>query len=283
LLVDRVAATHARFRRFSLYRSGDSQSWAIIIGFALLVWLSTRVRPDEFRLSQLVVPLWVAFVWTPLRFRFIEPVVGAIVIVLTATTSGFFGVGRWGDVGDTIGNEYAISRFDGLSIDDQVAADLDLIQSAWQQSNRSDTLFVANRSNEITGMSAPMVYYLLDADPAHWLTMFDPGFADQPEHQASMIESLCQSGAPVVLMETPRFKELEGLSFSKDLDRFIALNYDLETTTTNFDFRVPAADACIEPWDVRQATELQPRIDHLVRTGDSNSVSVLRSWQTHLE
>lgn len=94
----------------------------------------------------------------------------------------------------------------------------------------SDRVFVVNLRNDLTAANEVIVYWWLDARPAAWATTFDPGLADQAEVHDDVIDDLCEHRLPPVVRHTAVYgnAELDGrLHFSRRLDEFIAMNYEL--------------------------------------------------------
>ena len=282
LLLSQAISPIKRLRRFRLFDQDESRSSLLVTGVALLVWYATKVRADTIHLTQLVVPLWLALIWSPNRLRWFNRTAGVTIVVVTIVVTGFFGVSRWADVPHVLRAEQSISTFDNVAVDPRVAANLVDIRSAWVADGSPDALFVANRSNTVTGWNAPLVYHVLGVDPANWITAFDPGFADQERHHAAMISDLCVSRAPVVLMEPPKLGELSGLEFSNNLDRFLALNYDLVLRTDIFDYRVMRTSGCVRSDEIATSTDLDERLRELVGAEDGDYVEVLTRWQQDL-
>jgi len=279
LLIDRALTPIQRLRRFRLFERDESRLWLFVTGVAVLFWYVTRVRADIFHLTQLVVPLWLALIWSPNRLGWLNRAAGTGIAVATVVVTGFFGVSRWAKVPEVIRTEQSISRFENVAVDPGLAADLFAIENAWAAGGSPDPVFVANRSNTVTGLNAPVVYYVLGVDPPTWITVFDPGFADQERQHAAMIDGLCMSRAPVVLMGVPQLGGLSGLEFSSDLDRFLALNYDLVLKTDIFDYRSMRPSDCVRIDEITASADLNERLSELFDAEDRDYVEVLTRWQ----
>jgi hypothetical protein len=165
--------------------------------------------------------------------------------------------------------------------DPDLDRDLARILDIWVSDGSPDTIFVANRRNDITWTNAPLVYWALDARPASWVTSFEPGLADQVRIQEEIIGDLCENRAPVVLMETFVPRRSKTPPPSTALDRFLALNYDLLSETPRFDYRVFAESDCVFSANLRTPAEVELRLDDRLLRGDEVAAAVLADW--HLE
>jgi hypothetical protein len=153
----------------------------------------------------------------------------------------------------------------------------------WSAAGGSEQVFVANRINDITHSNGAIVYYLLDAAPASWMIVFEPGFTDQERYQRVIVEDLCQSRAAVVLMETPRASEHPpDRRFSPYLDRFLALNYTLTDVNGHFDLRQLSVGSCVLPEEVDPDEVLEARRRDLLAAGDLIPALVIGEWQAEL-
>jgi hypothetical protein len=240
------------------------------------------VRADIFHLTQLVVPLWLALIWSPNRLGWLSRVAGEVIVVATIVVTGIFGVDRWARVPEVIRTEHRIGGFDNVAVDSDLEADLFAIRNVWAASDSPDPVFVANRSNTVTGLNAPVVYYVLGVNPASWITVFDPGFADQRQQHAAMIEDLCMFRAPVILMGPPQLGGLSDLEFSNDLDRFLALNYDLVLRTDIFDYRAMRSSECVRKDRITASDDLDERIHQLFDAEDHDYIEVLTRWREEI-
>jgi len=282
LLADRLTSWHPRLRRLRVFERDETRTHLLVALIAILVWGVTRVRADVFHVAMLVVPLWLAYVWTPLRWRLLEPIIGVAVVLVTISASGLLVITEWSDVPRMLDTERPLHGISHVPIDPTIEDGLEVMSEAWEDDGRPDTVFVANRQNHVTALSAPLIYYVFDARPATWLTMFDPGLADQQAQHETMIEDLCSSRAPAILMAFPALKEVRGLRFSNLLDRFLVLNYDLRATSELFDYRVATNDPCVDPSRIESSRDLEPRLQDVARAGDSQYAEFILQWQQEL-
>ena len=228
-----IADRNQRLQPMRVFQSDSTRTIVIVGATATFLLFSLRTRPDVPHASQLILLGWMAILWSRSRYRRLGVAVGVTVFMLSLLVTLPTLTNDWttastrvqaGITGSLPRSQYVVYRYgEDIYLEEMV--------EAWHQYHAenpgaTDVVFVANRSNSLTFVNAPLVYWLLDASPAHWLTTFDPGFADQEDQQRDMVEKLCESRALLVLREP--FQNLEhppDLRFSEILDEFISENY----------------------------------------------------------
>ena len=251
LIIGFLADRTPNHKWLRLYDRDDSQMIIIVGATAGILLASLRTRPDVSHASQLFVLGWLPLFWNRLRYREVR-----VALALSAGVLLLLAIQPWNlDEVDAAIDRFAAGPGDSIvrstymsyGSDEQHIRNL---VDGWGrlQSDRPElpeAIFVANRSNDLTHSNAAIVYWLLDAPPAHWLTVFDPGFADGEREQMSMISALCDTGATVVLKETVRGPEHpSGRRFSNKLDEFLDQAYVTVYHSDRYDILVPAASDC---------------------------------------
>lgn len=287
LVIGKLADRFQPLARLRLFGADPSRVAVLTTSFAILALWVTRVRADTFHLTLMVVPLWLALAWSPSLARWVVAVVSGVVVVMTLWATGMLGVGGWTNVGAILDHQSDLAGFDDIAIDPVLEEALGGVVEAWEADGSPSEVFVANRTNDFTELNAPLVYYVLDVRPASWLTNFDPGLTDQSEQHLTISEALCESRAPVILMETPKPEtlplRLQGLSFSPDLDRFLALNYNLAAGDQLFEYRTMTDSGCVRLSAIDAPSDLDLRLDEVRERGDERLVLVLTGWRLELE
>lgn len=247
-----VSDRYERIRWVRTFEPDETRMILIVGATAAFLLLSLRTRPDLFHANQLMALGWLAVLWNRPRYRLMG--IGAAVVIVTMSLVVIEPLhsNRWAEaysLAQTTPNP-DVPRLGHITIRGEDHDDLQEVVDAWIQYRHknpslSDDIFVANRSNSLTFMNSPIVYWLLDARPAHWLTTFDPGFADQEPVHLQIIRALCQSGAALVLREPiPADAHLEDVQFSDTLDVFIERNYVIVRSTERYDLLRQTDTAC---------------------------------------
>jgi len=202
----------------------------VALALAVVSLYSLRVRPDAFHAAPLLVALGVALlVVLPRMVRWVRAV--ALVAVVAAVAVGLAAT-SFSSVGSGVDG---VARMAGVQSDEPAGLAQTLARLRTQV-EPGDPLFVANTDNSVTFLNAAFVYWALAADPATPLVEFDPGYADQDDVQADVVQDLCRVQPTVVLWDAPVSGSLDGLRFSDVLDGFLADDY--RVTSTDGDFRV---------------------------------------------
>ena len=220
-----------------------------IAGTALILVVFARTRPDAAHATQLIALGWLALLWNRMRFTRTAVVAAVIVTILSLGFVDPLPLSGWPGAIERLAENETSSRLSAFSyrfgderyLGELLAARDHLLISDPQT---SEYLFVANRSNTVTHANAAIVYWLFDARPGHWITTFDPGFADQLVHQTGMVESLCRTRAVVVLMRTPKPDNPPVPPVSVALDDFLAASYRVEFSNDRYDLLVPIDGDC---------------------------------------
>lgn len=254
LVIGLFAKRHKRWQWARVFERDDTRMIVIVGATAGFLLLSLRTRPDVAHASQLMLLGWLAVLWNRPRYSQLGVTVAVLAIsTLSVLTIQSLQSNSWAAASSQIQSsaieELPRLRYVTVGNDDD-DADLREIFGAWNQYRlanpfASDAILVANRSNSMTFANAPIVYWLLDAPPAHWLTTFDPGFADQEGQQRQMIDALCESGAALVLREPLRGagQRPDG-QVSDALDGFIRTHYVIVHSTERYDLLRPSETGC---------------------------------------
>ena len=239
-------------RRWPWLRPFDADGTLVgkfVVGTALILVLFARTRPDAAHATQIIALGWLALLWNRMRFTRTAVVAAVIVTLLSLAFVDPLPLSGWPGAIERLAENETSSRLSALGyqfgderyLGELLAARDHLLISDPQT---SEYLFVANRSNTVTHTNAVFVYWLFDARPGHWITTFDPGFADQLVHQTGMVESLCRTGAVVVLMRTPTPDNPPVPPVSVVLDDFLAASYRVEFSNDRYDLLVPIDGDC---------------------------------------
>jgi hypothetical protein len=150
---------------------------------------------------------------------------------------------------------------------------MDAIHALWRQRGLSGRPVLAtNRRNDLTYANGAYLYWFLDAAPAAWITVYDPGLADRDDVQRDVADDLCGNRAPVVEEDQDPSATSNG-EFgyadhgSRHLDEFIALNYRSDAVVGFYRLRIRDTDRCVEP-DAASATQVRALRERALREDD---------------
>jgi hypothetical protein len=254
----------------------------LMVAVCLFAMYSLSVRGDYGHASQLILPIWLTLLWSRFRWPGLGKGILISVVVVSLIAGNALTLDRW-HAAAASWDEHGAAPFPRAARVPFAGSDAeqlaDLLQM-WTAIGSPDRVFVANRINDITHVNAVAVYWMLQAKPATWMTVFDPGFADQEQYQKIMARDLCTTQSPVVLMHTPRSPEHPpSLRFSSYLDRYLALNYTLFGRNERFDLRLPSGAPCAFPDDSYGFSDLEARRVELMEAGDIIPAAVIGEWQ----
>lgn len=181
-------------------------------------------------------------------------------------------------LGSADGERTDVERLRVIPLRPAEAVSLVALRDWWTDADRSSNhVFVANARNDLTAANEAIVYWWLDAQPAAWPTSFDPGLADQPEIQRAVISDLCERGVPPVVRHTGVYSNAEldaGLHFSRRLDEFLAMNYDIADRSPLYDMLERRAPRCVRS-EQSSEVSVRRRRDELRAQGDATAAAAL--------
>ena len=251
--------------RTSVQPIGERVSVLDRIGVLPFLWwilafsfLSLTVRADEGHAINLITPLLLFWGWQPPLLaprRGAEaqvvrawPGSGLVVLILLAISlAQLSGQVVWLlDVSSSTAKAASVGPLPGRSLGD-MGDDLRAIKG-YSDLRRGAPLLVVNRRNDVAFINAPFIFYGLDRPTAGWPVVYDPGLADDKDVHAGVVDVQCKGFTDVVAWDAPvgplyRAEQRR----SPLLDRFIALNYRLEFSGEQFDYRVPDRSTCLRP------------------------------------
>jgi hypothetical protein len=154
------------------------------------------------------------------------------------------------------------------------------IHALWRQRGLAGRPVLAtNRRNDLTYANGAYLPWFLNAPPAAWITVYDPGLADRESVQRDATAELCRNRAPVVEEDQDPSATSNG-EFgyadhrSRRLDEFVALNYRSNAVVGFYRLRLRETGACVEPDTVADAA-VRGRREAALRSDDIPQAAAL--------
>lgn len=282
LLVLAWLAQVALPRRFKPFQRDPTLLFPFLVLVTAYVVYAQSVRFSGENGRNVAALVWAGIAVAPFRRPKTKAVAAAIGLVAIASGLAAFphAPGAIRAAWATDGAAPQVPRLGRMPLSDAERPSLAAIEWIWRrQVPTGSPVFVAGLRNDDAQGNEPVLYWLLDARPAAWPAVYDPGLADRLDVQQEVVERLCRTRAPVVQLRpaTVYGSFAAQRHGSRLLDEFLPLQYRVAAVTPYYRLLLARSGPCADPGRI-PATAVRSRQAQLLRTGDlvgAGALSVL--------
>ena len=230
----------------------DPSGVSLFVVLACSVVLSAQSVRFAATSGLLAIPIfWLALLVPAYRWLWVRPAMVLAGLLVASTllrpyaSAGPDAVAAWRETAHA-----QPPRFGHLTLAPSETASFPALVAAWSARHAPGSRMMSiNIRNDRSGGNEVLPYWLLDARPAAWPIVFDPGLANSDSVEREAAASLCSFRAAVV-QHTGTYDDVSlrpGVHFSRYLDQYVALNYDVVMSSDLYRLLEPRPGPCVMP------------------------------------